>query len=127
MQHTQPHYAHAVDVLAGLAGVVERGKEHDRGVGQRLGEILATYRHVNGADKREVAERQGEQLKQYAAGGKHVGVVGAIKAAITAGAVARGKYESAAHVVHTFAASVALAFDARRRRHNALHPSGAAR
>lgn len=127
LQHAQSHDAHAVDVLASLAGVVERGEEHDRGVGQRLGEVLATYRHIDGADEREIAECQGEQLEQYAASAEHVGVVGAIEAAVTTGAVARREHEATTHVVHALAAPVALTLDARRRRHDALHPGGAAR
>lgn len=60
LQHAQPHDAYTVDLLASLAGVIERGEEHDRDVGDRLGEVLASYRHVDRAEEGEVAEGQGE-------------------------------------------------------------------
>lgn len=128
LQHAQPHDAHAIDIFAGLAGMVERREEHDRGVSDRLSEVLAAYRYVDRAEEGEVAEGQGEQLQEYAAGAENVGRVRAVKAAITAGAVTCREDKTAAHVVHTLAAHAAAALDARRRRHDALHlGDGAAR
>lgn len=60
LQYTQPHDADTVDLLPGLAGVIKRGEEHDRDVGDRLGEVLASYRHVDRAEKGEVTEGEGE-------------------------------------------------------------------
>jgi len=108
--------------------VVERREEHDRGVGDRLSEVLAAYRYVNRAKEGKVAEGQGEQLQEYATGAENVGCVRAVEAAITAGAITRREDEATAHVVHALATCAATTLDARRRRHDALHPGdGAAR
>lgn len=106
--------------------MVERREEHDRGIGNRFGEVLASYRHVDRAEEGEVAEGEGEQLHKYVAGTENVRVVRTVEAAITAGAVARREDEAAAHVVHALATTAATTLDARRRRHNALHPESRA-
>lgn len=107
--------------------MVERGEEHDRDVGDRLGEVLASYRHVDRADEGEVAEGEGEQLQEYVAGTENVRVVRAVETAVAAGTVAGREDEAAAHVMHALAAVAATTLDARRRRHDALHSdSGAA-
>lgn len=108
--------------------MIECGEEHDRDVGNRFGEVLASYRHVDRAEESEVTEGEGEHLEEYAAGTENVRVVRAVETAVTAGAVACREDEAAAHVMHAFAMTAATTFDARRRRHDALHPdSGAAR
>lgn len=108
--------------------MVERREEHDRGVGDRLSEVLAADRYVNRAKEGKVAEGQGEQLQEYATGAENVGRVRAVEAAITAGAITRREDEATAHVMHALAAYAATTLDARRRRHDALHPGdGAAR
>lgn len=103
--------------------MVERGEEHDRGVGDRFGEVLASYRHVDRAEEGKVAEGEGEQLHKYVAGAENVRVVRAVEAAVTTSAVARREDEAAAHVMHALATTAATTLDARRRRHNALHPN----
>lgn len=95
--------------------MVECREEHDRGVGDRLGEVFAAYRYVNRAKKGKVAEGKGEQLQEYATGAENVGRVRAVEAAITTGAVTRREDETTAHVMHAFAAYPTTALDARRR------------
>lgn len=92
--------------------MVERGEEHDRDVGNRLGEVLASYRHVDRAEEGEITEGESEQLKKYAAGTENVCVVRAVKAAVTAGAMACREDEAAAHVVHALAMIAATTLDA---------------
>lgn len=106
--------------------MIERGEEHDRNVGDRFGEVLASYRHIDRAEEGEVTEGKGEQLQEYAAGAENVRIVRAVEAAVAAGAVAGREDEAATHVMHALAAVVATTFDARRRRHDALHSDGGA-
>ncbi|EZA52403.1 hypothetical protein X777_08546, partial [Ooceraea biroi] len=126
LQDAQSHDAHAVHVLSSFAGVVERREEHDRGVSDRLGEVLASHRHVDRADEREVAQGQGEQLQQDAASVEDVAVVAAVEAAVATGAVASREHEAATHVVHALPVTAAATLDARRGRDDALDPGGSA-
>jgi len=126
LQDAQSHDAHAVHVFASLAGMVECREEHHRGVSDRLGEVLASDRHVDRAEERDVAQGQGEQLQQDAASVEDVAVVGAVEAAITADAVARREHETAAHVVHALSVTPAATLDTGRGRNDALDPGGAA-
>lgn len=101
--------------------MIERREEHDCGIGDRLGEVVAAYRHVDRAEEGEVAEGQREQLQEDATGAEDVGRVGAVETSVATSAVARREDEAAAHIVHTLAPHPAATLDARRRRHDALH------
>lgn len=108
--------------------MIKCGEKHDRNVGNRFGEVLASYRHVDRAEEGEVTDSEGEQLEEYAAGTENVHAVRTVETAVTTGAVACREDEAAAHVMHAFAMTAATTLDTRRRRHDALHPdSGAAR
>jgi hypothetical protein len=78
LQGPQARYAEAYDLLAGVAGVVERREEEDGEVDDRLDVVFAPIGDVHRRQEHQVAQHQQEQLDHDHVVGGRLGVVGAV-------------------------------------------------